>query len=41
MSDICDECTAYGDDYYINEDGEDESYCTICPFNQEADEEDE
>ena len=31
--DCCYECTAYGDDYFINEDGEYESSCHHCPMN--------
>lgn len=30
--DYCYECTGYGDDYFINEDGELECYCFQCPF---------
>lgn len=30
--DYCYECGGYGDDYFINDDGELESYCTHCPF---------
>lgn len=29
-SDICYECTGYGDDYYINDDGEWVSFCSEC-----------
>ena len=29
----CYECTAYGDDYYINDDGELECFCSRCQFN--------
>ena len=29
----CDECTADGDDYYMNEDGVWVSACDTCPFN--------
>lgn len=28
----CYECTAYGDDYYINDDGELVSACYDCPY---------
>ena len=28
--DYCYECTGYGDDYFINEDGEMECYCPYC-----------
>ena len=31
--DECYECTGYGDDYYIDEDGELVSACTDCPYN--------
>jgi hypothetical protein len=31
--DHCYECTGYGDDYYIDENGELVSACTDCPFN--------
>lgn len=31
--DYCYECTGYGDDYYIDENGELVSACTDCPFN--------
>ena len=30
--DICYECTGYGDDYYIDEDGELQCRCFECPF---------
>ena len=32
--DVCYECTGYGDDYFINDDGELESSCSTCPFNE-------
>lgn len=33
---ICYECAVYGDDYYINEDGELECACFECPnYNSE------
>ena len=35
--DYCYECQGYGDDYFINEDGKLESYCTYCPFGPFAD----
>lgn len=35
--DICYECSGYGDDYYINEDGELVSACLTCPFGQRDD----
>ena len=31
-SDICYECTGYGDDYFLNEEGELECACMTCPF---------
>ena len=31
--DVCYECGGYGDDYFINEDGELECYCSQCPRN--------
>ena len=33
-SDICYECTGYGDDYSLDEDGELVSDCPTCPFNR-------
>ena len=30
--DVCYECSGYGDDYFINEDGELECACPTCPF---------
>ena len=32
--DHCYECDGYGDDYFINEDGELESACPTRPFNK-------
>lgn len=32
--DICYECQGYGDDYFINEDGELECACYDCPFSE-------
>ena len=32
-ADVCYECGGYGDDYFVNEDGELESACPNCPFN--------
>lgn len=32
--DYCCVCTALGDDYYINEDGELMSACVYCPHNE-------
>ena len=29
----CDDCRAYGDDYYFDKDGECMSRCYDCPFN--------
>ena len=29
----CYECSGYGDDYFINDEGELESACPKCPFN--------
>lgn len=31
--DHCYECGGYGDDYFINDEGELESSCPTCPFN--------
>lgn len=31
--DYCYECQGYGDDYFINDDGELECYCSQCPMN--------
>jgi len=31
--DPCDDCRAYGDDYYFDKDGECMSRCYDCPFN--------
>lgn len=31
--DRCYECGGYGDDYFINDEGELESSCPTCPFN--------
>ncbi len=31
--DYCYECSGYGDNYYINDDGELECYCFECPMN--------
>lgn len=36
--DYCYECTAYGDDYFENEDGQLEWKCPSCPFNNVYDE---
>ena len=34
----CYECGGYGDDYFINDDGELECYCFQCPFSPYAEE---
>lgn len=39
VDDRCYECTGYGDDYYLNEDGEMVSNCTNCPWNSANDDE--
>ena len=31
--DVCYECSGYGDDYFINDEGELECYCPQCSFN--------
>lgn len=31
--DHCYECTGYGDDYYMDENGDLICYCPECPFN--------
>ena len=33
-ADKCYECTGYGDDYYVNEDGELVSNCGNCLYNK-------
>ena len=35
--DPCDDCTAYGDDYYTDENGEMQSSCYDCPFYNRLD----
>lgn len=35
--DRCYECGGYGDDYYINDEGEFVSACPECPFNPDKD----
>lgn len=38
--DYCYECSGYGDDYFVNDDGELECFCAQCPHNpnnQDAD----
>jgi len=37
--DYCYECTAYGDDYYIDEHGDLICCCDECPFNTIEEEE--
>jgi hypothetical protein len=37
--DYCYECTAYGDDYYIDEHGDLICCCDECPFNTIKEEE--
>lgn len=32
-SEVCYECSGYGDDYFVNEKGELECRCRICPCN--------
>ena len=36
--DICYECTGYGDDYSLGENGELVKNCETCPFNKQYDE---
>lgn len=36
MDDQCYECTGYGDDYYLDEDGNWVSFCDECPYNQDV-----
>ena len=36
--DRCYECSGYGDDYSVNEEGELVSNCIDCPFNGSVDE---
>ena len=31
--DRCYKCTAYGDDYFVNDEEELECACTTCPYN--------
>lgn len=38
--DDCYECTGYGDDYFVNDEGELECYCSQCPFNLIFDDDD-
>lgn len=37
--DRCYECTGYGDDYFVNEEGELECACPTCPYYMNDDEE--
>ena len=39
--DRCYECGGYGDDYYLDENGELVSSCSDCPFNNIYNEEDD
>lgn len=32
---VCYECTGYGDDYYVNEDGEYVPRCPECPYSDD------
>ena len=36
--DYCYECSGYGDDYYLNDDGELVCMCPECPINREDEE---
>lgn len=38
--DCCYECAGYGDDYFINDEGELECCCPTCPMNPMWDEDD-
>lgn len=38
--DRCYECEAYGDDYFVNDEGELECACKTCPYNTIFDDED-
>ena len=33
--DFCYECSGYGDDYYLDDNGELVSACSECPFNND------
>lgn len=35
--DYCYECSGYGDDYFMNDEGEYESYCPYCRNNPNRD----
>lgn len=37
-ADRCYECTGYGDDYYIDEDGNLVNACGDCPYSKEFEE---
>ena len=37
--DYCDECGGYGDDYYIDEEGDFVCRCPECPYRKEYDDE--
>ena len=39
--DVCYECGGYGDDYYVNSDGELVCRCSDCPFNPINDDDDD
>lgn len=39
--DICYECTGYGDDYEVDEEGELICRCSTCPFNTDREWEEE
>lgn len=39
--DICYECTGYGDDYYMNEDGDIVCACHECPIMKSMEETEE
>jgi hypothetical protein len=39
--DYCYECTGYGDDYFINDEGDLECRCPNCPFNPALADEDD
>ena len=36
-NDYCEDCIAYGDDYFTNDDGDVECRCPQCPFNDDDD----
>ena len=35
--DVCYECSGYGDDYFVNDEGELECYCPQCPHSRNWD----